>query len=159
MFMGFIRFDWITLWGLVLVSCPSAQPAYWQNVPVAHRSRLRTFPVTVLVAVLVLVAVAVAELAFSSKPAIAAEVDGAAVAVCGFAWSVAVFLLPRLRDEPPALDEAQVAALPVGVPTGKLPSVVRDRNTEFTQLRESLRKLSGEFVVLAGMGVSASQPS
>jgi tetratricopeptide (TPR) repeat protein len=101
---------------------------------------------------MVLVAVAVAELAFSRNPAIAAEIDGAAVALIGFAWSVAVFLLPRLRDEPPALDEAQVAALPVGVPTGKLPSIVRGRNTEFTQLRKSLRKPPGNFVVLAGMG-------
>jgi tetratricopeptide (TPR) repeat protein len=109
-------------------------------------------PVAVLAAVVALVAVAVAELAFSRNPTAAAEIDGAVVAVCGFAWSVAVFLVPRLRDEPPALDEAQVTAIPVGVPTGLLPPFVRDRNTEFTRLRQSLRQLSGQFVVLAGMG-------
>jgi tetratricopeptide (TPR) repeat protein len=118
----------------------------------SRKRRLRVLPVAALAVVMVLVAVAVAALAFSRNPAVAAEIDGAAVAVCGFAWSVAVFLLPRLRDDLPALDEAQVAALPVGVPTGKLPPVVRGRNTEFTQLRESLRKLSDEFVVVAGMG-------
>jgi tetratricopeptide (TPR) repeat protein len=118
----------------------------------SRKRRLRALPVVILAGVLVLVAVAIAELAFSRNPAVAAEIDGAAVAVFGSAWSVAVFLLPRLRDEPPAPDEAQVAGMPVGVPTGLLPPVVRGRNAEFTQLRQSLRKLSGDFVVLAGMG-------
>jgi tetratricopeptide (TPR) repeat protein len=119
---------------------------------VAHKGRLRALPVAVLATVVVLCVVALTGLLLSRNPAIAAEVDGAAVAVCGFAWSAAVFLLPRLRVEAPAPDGAKVAAMPVAVPAGLLPAVVRARSPELRKLRQLLRKPRGEFVVLAGMG-------
>jgi hypothetical protein len=109
-------------------------------------------PLTVLTAVAVLAAVALSELAFSRNPSLAAEIDGAAVAVCGFAWSVVIFLLPRLREQARDPDAAQVTALPVVVPTGLLPSPARDRCSELTQLRQLLRRRPGDFVILAGMG-------
>ena len=109
-------------------------------------------PVAVLAIVLVLCAIAVADLVLSRSPAVTAEMDSAAVAVCGFAWSAAVFLLPQLRVGPLVPGRVQVPAAPVGVPTGLLPAVVRARNSEFGTLRRLLRKRPGEFVVLAGMG-------
>ncbi len=113
---------------------------------------MRALPLTVLAAVAALAAVALIELAFSRNPALAAEIDGAAVAICGFAWSAAVFLLPRLRAQVGDPEATQVTALPVAVPTGLLPSVVRDRDFELTQLRRWLHRPPGGFVVLAGMG-------
>ncbi len=113
---------------------------------------MRALPLTVLAVVAVLAAIALAGLAISRNPSLTAEIDGAAVAVCGFAWSATVFLLPRLREQARDPDAAQVSALPVVVPTGLLPSVVRDRDYELTQLRRLLRRPRGDFVILAGMG-------
>lgn len=109
-------------------------------------------PLAVLVTVAVLAAVGLAALGLSPDPALAAEIDGAAVAVCGFAWTAVVFLLPRLREHADDLDPGQVAALPVIVPTGLLPPIVRDWSAELTLLRQLLRSPDGEFVVLTGMG-------
>jgi tetratricopeptide (TPR) repeat protein len=50
------------------------------------------------------------------------------------------------------VDAGQVTALPVVVPTGLLPSIVRGRNAEMALLRQLLRRPREGFVVLAGMG-------
>jgi tetratricopeptide (TPR) repeat protein len=109
-------------------------------------------PLAVLATAIVLAAVALAALGLSPNHALAAEVEGAAVAVCGFAWTAVVFLLPRLRQQAADPDAGQVTALPVIVPTGLLPSIVRDRESELALLRRMLRRPQGDFVVLAGMG-------
>jgi len=119
---------------------------------VSYRGRLRSIPLAVLVAVAVLAAVALAALGLSPDHALVAEIDGAAVAVCGFAWTAVVFLLPRLHEQTGTPDAGQVTALPVVVPTGLLPSFVRDRDAELTVLGQLLRRPSGDFVVLTGMG-------
>jgi len=93
-------------------------------------------PLAALATVVVLAAVALASLGLSPDPALAAEIDGAAVAVCGFAWTAVVFLLPRLREQADDPDPGQVALLPVVVPTGLLPSIVRGRGAELTLLRQ-----------------------
>jgi AAA ATPase domain len=116
------------------------------------KGRLRALPLAVMAVVALLAAVALAELAFSHRPELAAEIIEAAVAVCGLVFSATVFLLPRLRERAQAGDVAQVTALPVMVPTGLLPSSVRGRDDEFNQLRRMLRKPSRKFAVLAGMG-------
>ncbi len=105
-----------------------------------------------LAAVALLAAFGVAVLVVSRNAGLTAEIVGSAVGVCGFAWSVAIFVLPRLREPVGTLDTAKVAALPAVVPTGLLPSIVRDRDYELGQLRRRLRRLPGEFVVLTGMG-------
>lgn len=113
---------------------------------------MRAGPLAGLASVAVLSVIALAELAFSHRPALAAETVGAAVAVCGFVLSAVAFLLPRLRERTQGPDTVPVTALPVLVPTGVLPSIVRDREAELTQLQQLLRRPSGDFVVLAGMG-------
>jgi tetratricopeptide (TPR) repeat protein len=113
---------------------------------------LRLVPLAVLATVIVSSAAALAALAFSGAPGLAAEVDGAAVAVCGFAWTAAVFLLPRLRGRIKESGAGRVNALPVAVPTGSLPEIVRGRDPEMTLLWQLLRRPDNRFVVLAGMG-------
>lgn len=109
-------------------------------------------PAVTLAAVILLALVGLVVLVVSPSPVVIAGIVASAVAVCSLALSVVVFVLPRMREPVGTMDAAQVVALPAVVPTGLLPSIVRDRDYEFGQLRRLLRRPRGGFVVLTGMG-------
>ena len=114
--------------------------------------RLRVVPLAVLATVVVLSAAALVVLATSGDPGLVAGVEGTAAAVCGFAWTAAVFLLPRLRERAKHPGAGRLNASPVTVPTGSLPEIVRDRDPDMALLRQLLRRPGNRFVVLTGMG-------
>jgi tetratricopeptide (TPR) repeat protein len=110
-------------------------------------------PAAGLVIVGGLAIVAVSALVVSRDQSRVALLIETLVALSGAASSLAGLLLPRLwRRDRRGLAAGTVAGLPVAVPAGQLPSVIRGRSELMGHLRRSTRARASAPVILAGMG-------
>ena len=117
-----------------------------------RQGRLRALPVAGLVLVGGLTVAAVGALLLSRDQSRVAQFVEAVVALSGAASSLAGLLLPRLRGQGQDSAAGSITGLPVAVPTGQLPVVVRGRAGLMGQLRRLLRAPMSGPAILAGMG-------
>jgi tetratricopeptide (TPR) repeat protein len=115
--------------------------------------RFAVLPTSALVLVSAIVAVALGLLFFSGDQSAIAQSVEAAVALVGAAGPVVKWLLPRLKRKAlGATTGRSVIGLPVAVPTGDLPEVMRGREQLMEQLHRLSRRSNQGPAVLAGVG-------
>lgn len=114
--------------------------------------RLRLLPVAGLAVVAGIGAVSLGVLFLSNEQALVAQIIEAATAVCCALSSAGGWLLKRMRRQDQAPTARLISGLPVTVPAGQLPLVLRGRGRVLKQLSELLRRPASGPAVLVGVG-------
>ena len=116
------------------------------------KERARLLQLAALVLLGVIVAVALSLLLIFRQQNWTAQTVEAAVGVLGIAGGSFRWLTSKSPGAIGAHDTGTVVGLPVAVPTGELPKVVRGRDEMIQQLHKSLRKPGQGPAVLTGVG-------
>jgi tetratricopeptide (TPR) repeat protein len=123
-----------------------------QTNPVLGKQRARLLPRAALVLLGAIVAIALWLLFSFRHQGWAAQTIEAAVAVVVAAGGFVNWLSSKTPRDPEAAGDGTVAGLPVAVPTGELPQVVRGRDGLIQQLHKVLRRPDQGPAVLTGVG-------